>query len=182
MKPCSICISPNRSEIEELRLQKKLVLRDIIQIMSNKYQEKLSYASLSRHFNNCIDVYIDAAVKSSKLRDVIIKQKLREELNATMQLQGTIKMLNEQFVAIRNTMNTEEGRKEAREIARILDTVLNTALQYSERLKQDNADTVTNDDVYDRLLWSLQESNIPVEYIKVIKDKWVEYGKQNNPQ
>jgi len=180
MKPCSICISPNRGEIEELRLEKKLVLKDIIEIMDTKHQEKLSYASLSRHFNNCIEVYMNASVKSSQLRDKLVKERIREEINASIQLQDTIKMLNEQLTAVRGKVDNENVRKEIRDIIKILDTVLNTALQYSDRLKSTN-DTVTNEDVYDRLLWSLQESNIPIEYIKVVKDKWVEYGKINNP-
>ncbi len=179
MKPCSICISPNRAEIEDLRLQKKLVLRDIIQIMNNKHNEKLSYASLSRHFNNCIEAYMDANIKSSKLRDKLVKEKIREEINASIQLTDTIKMLNEQLISIRGNMHDENARREAREIAKTLDDVLKTALQYSDKLKP--VEIETTDDIYDRLLWSLQEACVPVEYIKIVKDKWVEYGKLSNP-
>jgi hypothetical protein len=177
MNKCKICSSNHRPEMEDLRLNKKLVLRDIQQIMQNKYQETYSYSSLSRHFQACIQPYVDISIKSNKVRQDYINSRIQENINACVQIVDTLKMLNEQLVCIRNDMTNPESRKEARDIARILDDVLKTALQYSDKLKpeQDN----TQEDVYARLLFALDEANIPVEYIKVIKEKWDQYGNKS---
>ena len=177
MNKCKICTSNHRAEIEDLRLNKKLVLRDIIQIIQNKYNETYSYSSLSRHFNMCIQPYIDISVKSNKIRQEYINSRIQENINAVVQLADTIKMLNEQLVAIRGNMSSPEVRKEARDIARVLDDVLKTALQYSDKLKPEENNS--QEDVYARLLYALDEANIPIEYIKTIKDKWDEYGNKS---
>ena len=69
---CKICLSANRAEIEDLRLNKKMRYVDIVQIIKNKYSEELSLSSLSRHFVNCVEPYIDANIKSDKLRQNLI--------------------------------------------------------------------------------------------------------------
>ena len=176
---CKICSSQHRPEIEDLRLNKKAKYVDILQIIRNKHNEEVSYSSLSRHFNNCVQQYLDSSIKSDKLRQIYVKEKIRENINACVNLINTINMLNEQLVTVRGHMDDPEARKEAREIAKILDDVMRTTLQYSDKLKIEE-DNATDRDVYDRLLWTLEQACIPVEYIQAIKDKWELYGKQSN--
>ena len=173
---CKIHISEHRSEIEELRLNKKMTYSEIINIMKEKYNETISLSSLSRHFINCIDVYVKESIKSDKLRKIYVETKIKEQIDASINLVNTISLLNKQLDFVKNHMDDAEARKEVREIAKILDSVMRTALQFSDKLKADNSSS-TSEDVYDRLLWSLEQSNVPVEYISAVKDKWEEYGK-----
>jgi hypothetical protein len=175
MKKCKVCMSANRLEYEDLRLNKQIILKDIIQIAKNMHGEDLAFSTLSRHFNGCIQPYVDLAIKSSKLRDNFVKSKIQEDINASINISNTIKMLNEQLIAIRDKMNDEQARQEAREIAKILDGVMRTALQYSEKLKPEG--NKTDEDVYDRLLFSLEQAQVPMEYIMKIKTAWESYGK-----
>jgi ATP-dependent Lon protease len=168
-------MSPNRLEYEDLRLNKQIILKDIIQIAKNMHGESLAFSTLSRHFNSCIQPYIDLSIKSSKLRDNFVRNKIQEDINAAINISKTITMLNEQLVSIRGKMDDEEARREAREIAKILDSVMRTALQYSEKLKPEgNKDS---EDIYDRLLWSLEQAEVPMDYIKKIQTAWESYGK-----
>ena len=173
-RQCKICISPHRTEYEDLRINKKLTYNEIQQIAKNKYDEVLSYSCLSRHFSNDVEFYVDQRMKSSKLQEMYVKKKLKEHINASINIVNTLNMLNKQLEAVKNNVDDPVARKEARDIVRILDTVLQTALRYKDEIKPKDEEKDT--DVYDRLLWTLQESNVPIDYIKKIKDKWDEYS------
>ena len=175
-RQCKIDISPHRTEYEDLRLNKKMTYRDIKQIAKNKYNEELSMSCIARHFRDHVESYIDERIKSSKLRERYVKERLKEHINASINIVKTINMLNEQLLQVEKDMSDPKARKEMRDIARTLDSVLQTALRYKNEIKPVEEEQET--DVYDRLLWALQEAHIPVEYIKQIKDKWDEYDKK----
>lgn len=175
-RKCKICISPHRSEYEDIRLNKKMTYRDIQQIARNKYEEGLTLSSLSRHFRDHVETYIDERLKSSKLREKYVKERLKEHINASINLVNTLNMLNTQLTQLGDDMADPVIRKEARSIAMTINNVLQTALRFKDEIKpvEEEKDT----DVYDRLLWTLEQADVPVEYIKKIRDKWEQYSKE----
>ena len=177
-KACKLCNSPNRSEYEDLRLNKKVTYSDMAQIARNKYGENISTSCFSRHFNKHVEIYINARIRSDQLKEKFVKEKLKEHINASINIINTLNMLNLQLDKIKGDMDDPKARKEAREIAKTLDTVLQTALRYKDEIKPPNEET--NEDVYDRLLWTLDQAKIPVDYIVKIKDMWEKYDKRSN--
>lgn len=173
-RKCIVCSSPNRAEYEELRMVKKARLVDIVQIARNKNNETFSTAALSRHFSEHVQAYVDAEVSSSRLRERLVKEKLREQINAAINIVNTLNVLNDQLNRVKDDIDNPEKRQEARSIAQVLNNVLQTALKYKDEIKLPGESS--NEEVYDRLLWSLEQADVPAEIVRRIREKWDEYG------
>jgi len=67
-KHCRVCLSPNRSKYDELRLKGYLV-KEIFRISRIDFKENIPIHSFYYHFQHHLDNIIREGIKSSKLRE-----------------------------------------------------------------------------------------------------------------
>jgi len=170
-----VALSPHRAEYEDLRFNKHFTLREIAQYARNKYGEHFSIPSLSKYFSKH-EKYLEASIKSNKLRKKLLKERIEQELEATTLIIRQLRDLSNQLSKVENNLDDPEARKETREIIRIADAVLNTALRYKDELSIE--DTKSEEEIYDRLRYAIEELP-PLQQRKVLK-RFEEYesGKQ----
>ena len=148
-----IALSPHRAEYEELRFKKHFTYREIAQYARNKYNEHFSIPSLSKYFSKHAK-YIEESIKSNKLRRELIKERMKQEIEATTMIIRQLKNLSNQLDQVENKLEDPEARKETREIIKIADAVLNTALKYKDELTVE--ERVQEEEIYDRLRYAIE--------------------------
>jgi len=172
-RTCKLCTSIHRAEYEEMRLKQHLTYREIIQIAKNKYGERFTNRCLSNHFNKHVEEYLKASIKSAKQRSQLIKESLEKNIAAVNLITKSLQELDSQLERVINKPDDPDARKESREIISKIDDILNTALKYSEKLGVE--ETVTDEEIYDRLLYSIEP--LDVDDIQTVKKRWKEYTK-----
>ncbi|MFB6076245.1 MAG: hypothetical protein ABEK17_03820 [Candidatus Aenigmatarchaeota archaeon] len=95
---CKVCNLSNRTEVEEMRLEKNATLKEIKKKIERDKGKKITIQAISRHFKkHVMDNYKEA--KKSKLQtEEIASKEIDETLNIVDELRGSIgilkKMLN----------------------------------------------------------------------------------------
>ena len=172
MGMCKICWSDHRDEYEDLRLNKKLTYKEIIEYAKNKYGETLSYASLSRHFNRHVEAVMKRLVQSERLRNKILHEQLRKDVQIAVKLTDNLEILSQEFEKVKS-LETPEERKEAREIIGKINETISLLLRFSDKIPFEKE--IKEEEIYERLLYAIQP--LPPEYVVTVKERWEEYPK-----
>jgi len=171
-RQCKVCYSLHRKEYEELRLKKHLKLSEIQEYAWNKYREKLSIGTLSRHFRFHVEELLQAQLEASKLRTSVLREEIHKDIKVARALRENLEILNEQLMRV-SEMDSPEQRNEARQIISKINDTIELLLKFSDKIKLE--ESVSEDEIYERVVYALEP--LPNEYVMEFKKRWDEYPK-----
>ena len=171
-RQCKVCYSLHRREYEELRLKKHLKLSEIQEYAWNKYREKLSIGTLSRHFRFHVEELLQAQLEASKLRTSVLREEIHKDIKVARALRENLEILNEQLMRV-SEMDSPEQRNEARQIISKINDTIELLLKFSDKIKLE--ESVSEDEIYERVVYALEP--LPNEYVMEFKKRWDEYPK-----
>jgi len=166
---CKVCQSPNQAEYDRLFLDEKWEIKDIWRYAKIKKNEDIPYDSFRYHFKHHVKEIVEATVKASRLRD----KKIKEEISKTIDISTKLRENLERIQAMIDTeLDKEENvdislllelMKEARQLYKLL-------LDYSEKL--DLGPSIDKESLYDQVIESLIEAQIPDSLIFKFSEAW----------
>jgi hypothetical protein len=97
---CKVCSSPNRAEIERLRVMDNKNFKELAEIVKSKWNENITSVSISRHFKRHFIPIVEESVKSSRLISETATKKVEKTLELLSQLENNLSLLNKGVEAI----------------------------------------------------------------------------------
>ena len=170
-RQCKVCYSLHRKEYEELRFQKYLKLKEIQEYAWNKYREKLSIGTLSRHFRFHVEEILHAQIEASRLRADVLREEIHKDIRVARALRENLEILNEQLSKV-SELDSPDQRNEARQIIAKINDTIELLLKFSDKIKLEEAGP-SEDEIFDRVVYALEP--LPNEYVIEFKKRWDEY-------
>jgi len=157
-RECVVCFSIHRDEYDDLRISKRLRIKEIYQYAKTKYNERFSYSAMARHFRNHVKPIIEASIRADKIRKEIIEEEIHKDIQIATTLRKNLETLAKQIELVSEDILNPDDRKEARDVvARINDTV-ELLLRFSDKIKLEKKES--EEDIYDRVIYALEGQNI----------------------
>jgi len=168
-RPCKVCLSPYRAEIEELRLKKKLKYIEIKQILRHKYGWDISISALSRHFTRHVEDYYKASLEADKFRLRYVKEQINAIVRAAKSIREQMEILQQQLSQVLERAEDPEARREAREIMRSIRELVELMFRFEDKFKTDNR---TTSEIYDKIMLCLRD--FPPDLVNKFIQRWEE--------
>jgi len=170
MKTCKLCLSPNRVEYEEMRFKKNKSIKEIWTYASSVKGENINYYVFQRHFYKMMDG-LDAVHKSSKLRNDIIEEEIKKDIEISQRLRRNLEICadNIEKYAKRDDLTVEEEKS-------LLDFIGKTSLIIDELLKWSKQLDFKpkSEDIFEKILYCIHD--FPEHLIEKFKERWSSYG------
>jgi len=170
---CKVCMSTHRDEYESMRLEKGLDVKEIWKYAIDKYNENISYASFQRHFKHHVEEYIETIKRVNKLRDRIVKEEIKKDIEIAKQLRRNLEICSEKIESI-----IDKGDLSKEDESILLDYLGETRMIIEQLLKWSSKiqlQTASEDEIYNRILNCIRD--FPYELIVKFKSRW-EHWKQ----
>jgi len=173
---CKVCWSPHVAEYEELYLTGKMNMKEILQYAREKYGETFSYPSLSRHFRNHVDPYVEMGRKVDRIRNKFIEEQIKKDIEIakrlTRNLEICAEMIEKYITELQNEGLSKDREDSLRKWLTETRMTIDTALRYSKELQLDKKKPMDENKLLDIVEKCLDE--IPDEYASAFKKKWDE--------
>jgi len=167
---CFVCNSPHRSEYDKMRLDGKSI-KEIHAFSHNTYNENhLEYFHFQKHFMNHVTVLVDEQVKASKLRDQVVKEYIKKDIEIARQLHKNLEIVADKIDEKSKNMDNPNDEEMFLKFATESRMIIDQFLKWGEKLSLQE----TDEDVFDKILKCM--ANFPPDLIQQFIERWKTYG------
>ena len=171
-RDCRVCISPNRTKIDDLRT-KGLEVKKIWRIIQIEYKEDIPIHSLHYHFRNHLENIIQEGIKASRFREEQINKHISQGIEAARVLMTNLEKCAEQYKLLGERIDDPEVRREIRDIMSRSNQTIELILRFLEKVESKPVDK--GEDVLQKIIHCMQD--FPRDLIVKFSERWDNYGR-----
>jgi hypothetical protein len=171
-RSCHVCASPNRTEYDKLRIN-GMQIKEIWKLAHQKYNEThLSYASFQGHFANDVEMLIDSQVKASKLREQVVKENIKKDIEIARRLTNNLEIISDKIEEYAEKENvTIDDLEVLIKLINQSSSIIELFLKWSAKLdiKVDDMDT------FSKIMKCIED--FPPDLVAKFAERWKDFGK-----
>lgn len=167
---CYVCISPNRAEYDEMRVNGKSI-KDITAYAKDvKGEGHLEYHHFQKHLTNHVQVLVNESVKASRLRDKVVKEVISKDMEIIRTFSNNLENVTKKVETISKEMdnleNIEKYGKMFLEFAAESRMIIEQFLKWGNKLNLQD----TSSDVFDTIIKCMFD--FPPELLSKFAERW----------
>ena len=168
---CNVCRSLHRTEYEHMRFVERKSIKEIQEYAKEKYGEDIGYYSFVRHFNNHVEVYLNELRKSSQLRQKVLRESIRKDIQIAQRLTRNLEICSNKIESLVQSASLSKDEEKV-----LLDYLAETRLIIEELLKWSSKIQLepAKEDIFTRILYCMED--FPPELIEKFRERWENFG------
>jgi hypothetical protein len=106
---CFVCISPNRTEYDEMRINGRSIKDITAYARDVKGESNLEYHHFQKHLTNHVQVLVNESVKASRLRDQVVKEVIKKDIEIIKTFSNNLENVTKKVEIISKEMDSLEN-------------------------------------------------------------------------
>jgi len=177
-RSCFVCGSPHMEEYNKLRIEGMPVKQIWKDIALGKYQENhLQYHHFQKHCANHIELLINEAVKANRLRDQVVKEVIKKDIEVVKTFSHNLEMVTGNVDKIAKEMDDLDSIMKYGEMFVKLTTesrmIIEQFLRWSSKLNIQDTST----DTFNLIIKCMYD--FPSELLDKFSKRWKEQNEQS---